>query len=253
MKKVLLSMFCAAAFAVAAQNTIGVSLINTSVSVAPGQVIYTTTIVNDVTKITFDVKNLSSVNSNTYNVKRYDMVLNVVAPGDSALPNFCFAGNCYGKDVKFSPTPLELAPLQSASYYTAGFFPLDADLIEATAKGYTFVKYTIINANNPSDSVQFSIKYNDPVWLGLKDQAKNVARIEIYPNPAKDFVSFSVSSLQGAARIQVINSIGDIVREKSIGVSENKATLNVQDLPSGVYFVQMKDANSTQTRKLVIE
>src|SRR5436190_7914084 len=135
MKKVLLSLFCVAVLGASAQNTIRVSFINSNVTITPNQVIYTTTAVSDVTKITFDVKNLSSANSNTYNVKRYDMVLNIVAPGDTALPNFCFAGNCYGKDVKFSPTPLELAPLQSASYYTAGFFPLDADLIEASVKG----------------------------------------------------------------------------------------------------------------------
>ena len=88
MKKVLLSLFCVAVLGASAQNTIRVSFINSNVTITPNQVIYTTTAVSDVTKITFDVKNLSSANSNTYNVKRYDMVLNIVAPGDTALPNF---------------------------------------------------------------------------------------------------------------------------------------------------------------------
>jgi hypothetical protein len=203
--------------------------------------------------ISFDIKNLSTSNTNTYTVKRYDMVINLPAPGDTAFPNFCFAGGCYGVSTTLSPNPLVLAPLESASSSTVSNNVLDADLVEAvTLTGYTYVKYTLFNEDNVNDSIQFSIKYNDPVWLGLKAHANNSAGLEVFPNPAKDLITISGQHLKENARLEMLNATGEIIYAMKINAHDG-TFLNTRNLPPGVYFVKVTDLASTQTRKLVIE
>ena len=238
-----------------AQSSIAISRASTSVSIPANTVIQSGTTESDLTTITIDIKNVSAV-THTYNVKRYDIVLNIVAPGDTALPNFCFATQCYGKDTKVSPMPLVLGAGMAASQSTVSFTMLDADLIEATKKGYTYVKYTFFEANNPTDSLQFSIKYNESLKTGIYESNQNFSGISLFPNPAKRQTNLAVTAIkEGIAEIKIVNLIGETVFEKEVSLvqGKNSLALNIQDFPAGLYFVQCRSGEQSSSKRLIID
>jgi hypothetical protein len=71
--------------------------------------------------------------------------------------------------------------------------------------------------------------------------------IEFYPNPAREQVSFT---LESDAQVSIFDMIGRKVNE--MNAAAGNAQLNVSELESGVYFVNVRYANgSTAVSKFV--
>ncbi|MDI1356232.1 MAG: T9SS type A sorting domain-containing protein [bacterium] len=257
MKKSFLFLVLAASFKFSAQTSIALSVQSTSAAIPASSTLSTTTVPLQKNTITVDVKNTSAV-THTYDVKRYDVVINMKGRGDSAVANFCFATLCTGKEVTLSLVPLILKAGESASTDTsADYNMLDADLIEASALGFSSVKYTVFESNNHNDSVQFTIKYNANLMLtGLKELSQNLSSFGVFPNPAKGNTTISfMSNKENTANIFVVNTIGQTVISKEVTLvsGKNSVPLDLQGLPSGVYFVQVKDGEINLSKKLIIE
>jgi hypothetical protein len=80
--------------------------------------------------------------------------------------------------------------------------------------------------------------------------------MQILPNPAKQFATLNVFAGTAAeTQVVLINSIGQKVLEQQISLNSGKnlITLNLSQLPSGVYFAQLSDGKNLSTRKLIIE
>lgn len=252
---ILISFFCLKGFS---QSSILITNITNTASpnvMSPNGIVSSTTAPTSQTKIDFDVKNTSAT-TKSYDVKRYDIILNTVASTTTiADAYFCFGGNCYGSNVTLSLQSLTLTPGQSASELQGAYNILSADLDEASAVGYSFVKYTVFNTANTSDSVQISIKYNAPASISeLNNNA--LSSFEIFPNPATDVTVLKVNSQKATdAKVIIYNALGAIVSEQPVVISEgkNKLEISVNDLSSGVYFAQIKMANGTVTKKLVVK
>lgn len=257
MKKSFLFLTLALTLKLSAQTSIALSVASTSAAIPAGSTLSTTTVPIQKNTITVDVKNTSAV-THTYDVKRYDIVINMKGPGDSAVANFCFATLCTGKEVTLSLTPLILKAGESASTDTsADYNMLDADLIEASAKGFSCVKYTVFESNNVKDSVQFTVLYNTNLMLtGLNEIHQNISFIDVFPNPAKGSANVSVlSRKENTSSITVINTIGQTVIAKEVRTVSgiNSIPLDLQGLPSGIYFVQVREGETNLTKKLIIE
>lgn len=75
--------------------------------------------------------------------------------------------------------------------------------------------------------------------------------VQMYPNPAKDKVSFSINNVTDEMiTLQVFDTKGRIISEK---LFNGNTTLDVSVLEAGVYFVNFKSNGFNQTRKLVIQ
>jgi hypothetical protein len=142
------------------QSSISLKIKDTPITILTGNTVYTTTIVEDLTEVVFDITNRSSTNKR-YKTKRYDLIVNTVN-GTPANPRFCFAGNCYLGSTMLSIDTLKLIPGQSSTQVPGSYQNLSCDIDETSAKGITTVKYTVFNIDMLSDSLQFTIKYNDP-------------------------------------------------------------------------------------------
>ena len=71
----------------------------------------------------------------------------------------------------------------------------------------------------------------------------------IYPNPATDRLTITLSQLQSGATIQLYNSNGALVlSERLINPTKN---LSVKNLPAGVYYMKVKNGRSILTKKIV--
>ena len=77
------------------------------------------------------------------------------------------------------------------------------------------------------------------------------ANLNIYPNPAQSTINIE-SSLNGEAQVRIIDMTGRCVKEVSVENMSN-ATINVEDLNKGVYFVSIQQDRSYNIQKLVIE
>ena len=72
--------------------------------------------------------------------------------------------------------------------------------------------------------------------------------IKIYPNPANDFINIEINdNHNGNFNISIYNSLGIKVMETS-----NENTINIEDLPSGMYFINVTTENLNKTKKIII-
>ncbi|WP_062057130.1 M4 family metallopeptidase [Aquimarina longa] len=69
---------------------------------------------------------------------------------------------------------------------------------------------------------------------------------KFYPNPAKGFIMIQINGLADA-NYRIINQIGQTVKNGK--ASQNKVELN--DLPSGLYFISVTSNNETLTKRFI--
>jgi hypothetical protein len=231
-----------------AQNSFQVIKINSSSNVPPNSVIFSNTTAGNTTSDDFDVKNTSSV-THTYVLYRYDILLNA-----SATANFCFAGTCFGPLTTISGN-LVLNAGQSASQSTVANTELTADLNEdPSTVGLSYIKYTFKNISTPSDSIQFSIRYNDPN-AGVKEISKGVSQFDVFPNPAVNEISVRVNAAKTQnSSVRVLNGLGQVVITKNVSLNagSNTVQIDTKQLSAGYYYVSYDSGDNVVTKKLVI-
>ncbi|MBS1651844.1 MAG: T9SS type A sorting domain-containing protein [Bacteroidetes bacterium] len=245
MKKIIITAFffslCTSIFS---QTILVTNSSNTS-TVSPNSVVSATTSANNTTGITFDIKNISA-SSQTYKVKRYDILLN-----SGATANFCFAGGCFPPTTTLAPTTLTLAAGQSASQLSGSYNELVTDLNEAPTTGTSTVKYTIYNTTNATDSIQFTISYNNAV-SGINELNNSFSLINLYPNPSKDVTNLCVESANFTeTSYTILNALGAVVYSKDVVLKtgKNKFTIETSGLNKGIYFVKI----AKSTLKLIVD
>ncbi|MCF8379028.1 MAG: T9SS type A sorting domain-containing protein [Bacteroidales bacterium] len=71
----------------------------------------------------------------------------------------------------------------------------------------------------------------------------------VYPNPARDYLN--ISTIQRGSEVSLYDITGKRMMYKIINTT--KETLNTRDLPSGLYFVKVRNVKGVQTEKLILE
>ena len=85
--------------------------------------------------------------------------------------------------------------------------------------------------------------------LDTESVSENIANaVAMFPNPAKNELTIA-SEYNGNNEVQIINSVGQIVKEFSF---VGETTFNINELNAGVYFVKVMGENTT-TKKLVVK
>lgn len=72
--------------------------------------------------------------------------------------------------------------------------------------------------------------------------------IKLYPNPVIDIL-FVKTSFNQPYKLEIVNSLGQMVMMKSMG--QNKETINVSELPKGIYSVIVKKGNDILVQKFM--
>lgn len=77
---------------------------------------------------------------------------------------------------------------------------------------------------------------------------------EFYPQPASEFAEIDLNGISGAIRLEVFNSIGNVVYSNSFVADSNDGAieLNTGLLSQGAYIVRFKIGNESITRKLTV-
>jgi len=129
--------------------------------------------------------------------------------------------------------------------------------------GQVTVPITVSNSNPYSQLTSnihwyISAKLDVPEAVGIKENNNQNSAINsvVYPNPTNGNAVVSVNLKDNEKlSVTVYNTIGQIV--KSINaeghIGENNVELNLNNLTSGIYLVNIKAGNATGTKKLIIE
>jgi hypothetical protein len=86
---------------------------------------------------------------------------------------------------------------------------------------------------------------------GLNDATANAINAMIYPNPADDKATISVSGLMNATKIVVSDMQGRILL--SDDMNESTYELNTSNYASGVYYIRIISGNAVNTQKLIVK
>jgi hypothetical protein len=74
------------------------------------------------------------------------------------------------------------------------------------------------------------------------------SKIKMYPNPSSNFVTIEVTSLTNA-KLQVLDVTGKVLMNESLNNTTN--SVNVQQLPTGLYFFKVTSNEGTATSKII--
>lgn len=129
----------------------------------------------------------------------------------------------------------------------------DARTIVQTADGGYIVTGTTlystsgdVNSTDAGNNHPWTVKLKDGV-SGI-EEASTMAGIGLYPNPASQ--SLTVSNLPEDASLRITDLTGTLLYSKDhVNPSE---TVSIDNLASGVYFVQVQSNQHTAARKLVV-
>jgi hypothetical protein len=135
-------------------------------------------------------------------------------------------------------------PLSGASYQ----WYLNGNIIDGSIDLSTPItgvgNYTIIvidqyGCEYPSSAISFAV--------GIEQQ--QLPTWSVYPNPADNKVNVQVNNSFEVRKVVVTDMTGRVI--KTIAASKQLYTIDIQDWPSGVYFIQIVGDNSTFTKRLV--
>ncbi|KGO80968.1 hypothetical protein Q762_10005 [Flavobacterium cauense R2A-7] len=79
-------------------------------------------------------------------------------------------------------------------------------------------------------------------------QENNISGLNIYPNPANDFLHITTSA-NGVKTV----TIYDVVGKQVLNTTTANEVINVSSLNAGIYMVKITEEGKTATRKLVIK
>jgi hypothetical protein len=116
----------------------------------------------------------------------------------------------------------------------------------------------ITNETSPGTDNNLASKqvvwYNPQKWgVGIEDVNKT-SILNVSPNPANDFVSVNWNvAASGDAKtiINILSVDGKLVRTESVE-SNGSARLNIADLESGLYFVEVESGSVKATQKIQV-
>ena len=96
--------------------------------------------------------------------------------------------------------------------------------------------------NSNYDNFFFEVYSLPTSALTLKEiQSKN--KLSAFPVPTNKILNI-INPQNGANKLQIFDGSGKLVASKSFGSSENKISIDVENLPKGVYFYKIGDLSS---------
>ena len=114
-------------------------------------------------------------------------------------------------------------------------------------EAYTFTS-TLTNAPN-----RFVIVFEAPTVLGIEGQQTLDTSISLYPNPAKTLVTLSYAGTQDLKLAQIIDVNGKVVRQLDLSSFSQSQTFDLDNMSSGVYFMQVQGTTESTVKKLIIQ
>lgn len=119
-------------------------------------------------------------------------------------------------------------------------------------KNGNYISFSSINEETGQFSEFDLYYYNPQQTLNLNNLTIN--KFMIFPNPTDDFFSISFSPKSSEPYNYLIyDSSGKIIRNVDIGVKSGAfiEIVSIENLPTGIYYIQLKSASFSSFKKLI--
>ena len=185
----------------------------------------------------------------------------------------------YAFEAPAAPLPVQLISFSGAkdrtqvklTWSTAQEINSKEFVVERSASGNSYSSIGKVMANGNSSSIS-NYQFNDAnpnagvnfyrlkmVDADLKSEYSKVVKIDfsknytiaISPNPAKSYFNVTVANISAPMILEITDVSGRVLQTQIISNQNNVVPVN--SLSKGLYFIKLKNANTSYTEKLVIE
>ena len=150
-------------------------------------------------------------------------------------------------DGQGDPTTFDWVDITDAFEYSTGNFEWVESgevniwgILDGYEMGYPDFYVAFVYKSSDEAAASWEIDYVKVISNGAESVAEQNNVIGLYPNPAREQVSFV---LESDAQVSVFDMTGRMVNQ--VNMTAGEAQLNVNELQSGVYFVNIRYANGT--------
>ena len=85
--------------------------------------------------------------------------------------------------------------------------------------------------------------------LATKEITKSTSNLNIYPNPAANWVTINLANNKEIVKVIITNILGEVV--KTTLINGESRQLSIEGLSNGIYFVSVETSNQVTTKSLV--
>ena len=107
-------------------------------------------------------------------------------------------------------------------------------------------------AVNGMQDNRFVLAFEAPEQLSVS-QNTLAASLRLFPNPAQEQFTIVASQELSLDRLTIRSMQGQIVKSLSLKDMQQQQTVAINDLPSGIYLVEIANKFTTTTKKLIVE
>lgn len=108
-------------------------------------------------------------------------------------------------------------------------------------------------ANSGENEGRFVIKFaQNNVSINDEAQSNEIA-MSLYPNPASDQTTLTISGINGNAKVLLTDILGQTINSYNIVKGQNSLTIKTNDLTSGIYYVRIINNSISKTEKLIVK
>ncbi len=91
-----------------------------------------------------------------------------------------------------------------------------------------------------------------PSTTGIEDYDYGQQQFAVYPNPFKDNFTIKVKSSGDVLKVKVVNVIGQTIKDLEV-TNTDETNIDLQNMPAGIYYVQITRADKIFVQKLIKE
>ena len=117
---------------------------------------------------------------------------------------------------------------------------LSESITYSATAGTLYIKINSFGgAFNASSCYTLNVQAPNGIYVSshTNNDAQAQSGIRLYPNPAKDIVNISLDKVAKNSTLRIYDLFGRVLIEKN--VSELKSTVDIKQLPAGLYFVKV--------------
>lgn len=190
-------------------------------------------------EVAVSVQNLNIAASDVL-VRRTDLQVN-----EGTASYFCWK-LCYGPSTYLTPVddsitirPQAICTNFSGHYNANGIF------------GSVVTRYTFFDNRNPADSAWFYVRFTAE-GTGVIDPSSEITT-SAYPNPATSVITLNIGNMKSRGLVAIYNLTGSLVRKAEIAAGTDHVSINVSDLPGGLYFYALSaNGRTISSKKFII-
>jgi hypothetical protein len=160
------------------------------------------------------------------------------------LVTSCFNGDCHN-ELEQSGKFISEFGINDTTCFIA--FHVESHDINGKSK----IRYKVINSKDTTDQAILSVDVTYVSTTGIKNFQAEKLQLKYYPNPASQVVHVT-AKLATDFTVSIADITGKEVFQSAFA-NTYMASINISQLPKGIYFIRLKNGIYIYTEKLVIE